>query len=98
MTKPILPPEPVALDSPVSICIGSDQYAAMVVRVTPKTVVAQIIYRSGNEGRNIVFRPIVQTSVSQLVDGQWCTPTGWRSSDRLWLRVGECETHLDPSF
>lgn len=30
MTKPILPPEPVALDSLVSICIGTDQYAAKV--------------------------------------------------------------------
>lgn len=72
----------ISPETPVSICIGSDQYEGVVVRTTPATILAKCKGRGDSTAR--VFR--------LDKDGTWREPLGRK------LIVGECETILDPHF
>jgi hypothetical protein len=84
----------VTMETPVSVTIGSDQYAATVVRVTASTVVV----KHGRRGE-MTFRPYV--SKSKQYDAQaktWVPYRGWRANENYYLVIGESKTELDPSF
>lgn len=83
----------VTMTTPVSIRVGSDQYAAKVVNVTNETVTIEY----GAMKRRQTFRPYQS---GNYPDG---TPiSGWTAGDkrtgRVYLVIGVSETVYDPSF
>lgn len=70
----------VSLDTQVSICIGTDQYSAKVVRVTNTTVEVAFTHRGLRDGKSLIFRP---------------RRNRWAAGRSYALRLGESVTRLD---
>ncbi len=72
--------------APATIQVGSDQYPATVVKVTPHTVVVLFDGEDGNINRHpqIVFR---------LLKGTWRNRV-----HSYMLTIGERIKHIDPDF
>jgi hypothetical protein len=84
----------VGIDTPVSVFIGSDQYAGRVVRFTAATVTVSFGYSEDTR----TFRPRVYRGARRLnEDGSWGPCYGWMSGP-YHLRVGESETVLSREF
>ncbi len=70
----------ITLETLVSICVGSDQYAAKVVRVTNSTVEVAFTHSGGLDGKRLIFRP---------------RRDRWKAGKSYHLHLGESVTKLD---
>lgn len=70
----------VTLETLVSICVGSDQYAAKVVKVTRSTVTAAFKSSGGMNGKELIFR---------------ARRNSWKAGRSYYLYLGESVTKLD---
>lgn len=81
-----------AVGTPATFCIGSDKYAYIVTKVTPKTVMAVRAVRV--DGELVALEGHEPRKFSMRLEGVYRpanTSTGY-------LSVGTAVTYLDPSF
>jgi hypothetical protein len=70
----------VTLETLVSICVGSDQYAGRVTKVTRSTVTVAFKDSGGLNGKEYIFKP---------------RKNHWRAARVYVLLLGESATKLD---